>query len=108
MPADLKVVQSNLATDPRPQQIAQEACRKGPYNRSARVIRRNQTMKRAILSAVIGLVWITAATADDAAKALVDRAIEAHGGTAILSKFPAGQVKSRGTLIVRDKSEPFV
>jgi hypothetical protein len=45
--------------------------------------------------------------ADDEARAVIDKAVQAHGGTAALSKIKNEQVVTRGTLYAAGQSVPF-
>lgn len=45
--------------------------------------------------------------APDAARAIIERAIQAHGGQERLAKHNAEKVKLRGTLFIRDQIIPF-
>ena len=54
------------------------------------------------------LVWVAEAAAQADPKAIVVRAIEAHGGEAKLAHFNAEQAKTRGTVHVGGKSIPFI
>lgn len=58
-------------------------------------------LSTAILSAaaVLGLA-APGTAADDDAKAVVDKAIKAHGGLELLAKYQAGQMKNKGKLEV--------
>jgi len=56
-------------------------------------------MRIAVLSAVaFGLLAGTSARAQDDAKAIIEKAIKAHGGAANLAKFQGGRLKSKGTI----------
>jgi hypothetical protein len=46
------------------------------------------------------------ARAQDAARTIVEKAIEAHGGSA-LDKYPAGKAKVKGVIILRGSEFPF-
>jgi hypothetical protein len=45
--------------------------------------------------------------ADDDLRAIIDKAIKAHGGEARLNKFKAGTTKSKGTLYIMSIKAPF-
>ncbi len=65
-------------------------------------------MRRILLSAfVLGLVLSPAARADDAIKAVIDKAIRAHGGAEKLTRDRAVQTKSKGTLELAGNSVSF-
>ena len=44
----------------------------------------------------------------DEARALVERAVKAHGGAEALGRIRADKVKLKGTLILRGQTTPFV
>ncbi len=48
------------------------------------------------------------AAAQDAAHAIVERAIKAHGGAEALGRIRADKVKFKGTLVIRGHTVPFV
>jgi hypothetical protein len=48
-----------------------------------------------------------AAPADDEARAIIERAVKAHGGFERLSRVRADRVRCKGVLIVNDKETPF-
>lgn len=55
------------------------------------------------------LVWTGAAAAQqDEARALVERAIKAHGGSEALERIHADKVKFKGTLVLPDHTAPFL
>jgi hypothetical protein len=62
---------------------------------------------RTLLSFTVALALVPAARARDDARAIVEKAIEAHGGAATLDKYPAGRVKSKGTVVLQNTEFPF-
>jgi hypothetical protein len=56
--------------------------------------------------ALLGLLT-TPASAQDDAKALIERAIAAHGGADKLNKFVAGRVQSKGSIAAQAGQVPF-
>jgi hypothetical protein len=64
-------------------------------------------MKHILATAFFAACPVNTCVAADDASAIVDKAIDAHGGTAALSRYPAGRVKTRGTIVLRDKHESF-
>lgn len=67
---------------------------------------------RAFLVSIIPIalfVWIPAAAAQqDAARALVERAIKAHGGSEALERIHAEKLKFKGSLVLPGHTAPFV
>jgi hypothetical protein len=43
----------------------------------------------------------------DAARAVIEKAVQAHGGAAVLDKYPAGRAKSKGTVVIQMTQFPF-
>jgi hypothetical protein len=56
----------------------------------------------------LAAVVTTTARADDAARDLVEKAIEANGGAATIDKYPAGRAKAKGTVVLQGSEYPFV
>ncbi len=56
---------------------------------------------------VVLFVGNVVAAPDDEARAIIERAIKAHGGFDRLSRVRADQVRCKGALIVNDKQTPF-
>ena len=65
-------------------------------------------MRQGLAGLVVLLLAATSLRAQDAARAIVAKAIEAHGGQERLSKLRADQVHVRGHLFVEGKETPFV
>jgi hypothetical protein len=61
---------------------------------------------RTLLTIGLAVIFISAARGQDAARAIIEKAIEAHGGPA-LDKYPAGRAKSKGTIVLRGTDFPF-
>ena len=61
---------------------------------------------RTLIAVAIAVILAPAAHGQDAARALVEKAIQAHGGAA-LDKFPAGRAKVKGTILIRGSEFPF-
>jgi hypothetical protein len=59
-------------------------------------------MRRLLLPLFSAIVFLsplpTVRAADDEARAIIDKAIKAHGGEEVLSKYKAGQFKNKGKL----------
>jgi hypothetical protein len=62
---------------------------------------------RTLLAVAVTVTLIPAARGQDAARALIEKAIQAHGGPA-LDKYPAGRAKVKGTIVLRGSEAPFV
>jgi hypothetical protein len=60
---------------------------------------------RTLLTAALAVVLTTAARAQDA-RALIEKAVEAHGG-GTLDKYPAGRAKAKGTIVLKGTDYPF-
>jgi hypothetical protein len=43
----------------------------------------------------------------DASRALIEKAVQAHGGASALDKYPAGRAKAKGTITLRGTEYPF-
>lgn len=56
-----------------------------------------------LLAGSAGTVW-----AQDDARALIERAVEAHGGAEALGRIHADKVRLKGTLVVRGHTTPIV
>ena len=68
-------------------------------------------MRKLLLAVWVVALWCgaaSAAPADDEARAIIERAIKAHGGFDRLSRVRADQVKCKGALFVNDKDTPFL
>jgi hypothetical protein len=63
-------------------------------------------MSRWLIGLAVAVVAVAPATADDA-KAIVEKAITAHGGADALNKFKAGSYKMKGQMIVFDMELDF-
>ena len=61
---------------------------------------------RTLFTVIFAAVAIPVAHGQDAARAVVEKAIEAHGGAA-LDKYPAGRSKVKGTIVLRGSDFPF-
>jgi hypothetical protein len=57
-------------------------------------------MRHLLIPALAAALLAPAARAQDDAKAVVEKAIKAHGGAANLDKFKAGRIKSKGVVSV--------
>jgi hypothetical protein len=57
-------------------------------------------MRKVLFSALALAVLVPAARGQDDAKAIVEKAIQAHGGAAALDKYKAGRIKSKGVVSV--------
>lgn len=66
--------------------------------------------RRVILAWAIVCLFgrVSAAPAPDAARAIIERAIKAHGGEDVLARIHADRVKFKGTLVIRGHRVPFV
>ena len=67
-------------------------------------------MRKLLLAACAAALFVgnaVAAPADDEARAIIERAIKAHGGFDRLSRVRADRVKCKGVLILNDKETPF-
>lgn len=58
-------------------------------------------------TAAIVVFSATIAQAQSEPRAIVEKAIEAHGGAAVLDKFVAGRAKSKGTIVLQNMDFPF-
>lgn len=65
-------------------------------------------MRTLIISTWTVALLAGAVRAQDAARALIERAVKAHGGAAALGRIRADKVKFKGTLILRGHTSPFV
>jgi hypothetical protein len=65
------------------------------------------TAMRQILTIVFAFVLTAAARGEDPARAIIEKAIQAHGGAAPLDKYPAGRAKAKGTVVIRGTEFPF-
>jgi hypothetical protein len=61
---------------------------------------------RTLLTAALAVVLVPAARGQDAAKEVIEKAIQAHGGAA-LDKYPAGRSKSKGSIVLLNTEFPF-
>lgn len=61
---------------------------------------------RSILVFALCLTWCSQALAQDVARAVVEKAIEAHGGMRRLSQVRADRVKLKGSVFLNDKDKP--
>jgi hypothetical protein len=61
---------------------------------------------RTLFTIVFAALVLPAARGQDAARAIVEKAIQAHGGAA-LDKYPAGRAKVKGTIVLRGSEFPF-
>ncbi|MGH7226610.1 MAG: hypothetical protein ACRELF_25625 [Gemmataceae bacterium] len=57
---------------------------------------------------VVLLGGAASARAQDEARALIERAVKAHGGAEALGRVRADKVKFKGTLVIRGHTTPFV
>jgi hypothetical protein len=57
---------------------------------------------------ITGTVFAQAPDNAKEARALIERAVKAHGGAEALARVRADKVKFKGTLVLRDHSTPFV
>jgi hypothetical protein len=62
---------------------------------------------RTTVSLTVALLLVTTARADDQARGIIEKAIEAHGGATVLDKYPAGVAKSKGTIALKGTDYPF-
>jgi hypothetical protein len=61
---------------------------------------------RTPITIIFAALLIPAARGQDAARAIVEKAIQAHGG-ALLDKYPAGRAKVKGMIVLRGSDFPF-
>jgi hypothetical protein len=61
---------------------------------------------RTFLCVVTAAVLVPAVRGQDA-KAVIEKAIEAHGGAANLDKYAGGRAKSKGTIVLKGTEFPF-
>jgi hypothetical protein len=61
---------------------------------------------RASVAVVLAIVLTPVLRGQDAARDIVEKAIQAHGGPA-LDKYPAGRAKVKGTILLRGSEFPF-
>jgi hypothetical protein len=61
---------------------------------------------RTLLALALTVSLIPAARGQDAARALIEKAIHAHGGPA-LDKYPAGRAKAKGTIVLKGAEYAF-
>ena len=61
---------------------------------------------RIFFAVSLAVVLVPNARAQDATRALIEKAIQAHGGAA-LDKYPAGRAKGKGTIILKGKEYQF-
>ena len=61
---------------------------------------------RTLLALTLAVALTPAACGQDAARAVVEKAVQAHGGAA-LDKYPAGKAKAKGTIILQGTEFPF-
>jgi outer membrane lipoprotein-sorting protein len=64
-------------------------------------------MARWTIGLVVAAVAAVPAAAQDAAEAVVKKAIDAHGGLETLKKYPAGTSKMKGTMTIMGLEIPF-
>ena len=64
--------------------------------------------RRQFVGLVCVLTIVNSAAAQDEAKAVIERAIAAHGGADKLDKFLAGRVQSKGAITAQGGQVPFV
>ena len=67
-------------------------------------------MRKLLLAVCAAVLWVgdaAAAPADDEARAVIERAVKAHGGFDRLSRVRADRVRCKGALFVNDKETPF-
>jgi hypothetical protein len=62
---------------------------------------------RTLLPLTLALALAPAAHAQDDTRAIIERAVQAHGGAAALDKYPAGRVRSKGTIRIQSAEIPF-
>ncbi len=61
---------------------------------------------RTLITLSLALSFIPAVRGQDAARALIEKAIQAHGGAA-LDKYPAGVAKGKGTIVLKGTDYPL-
>lgn len=64
-------------------------------------------MIRQISALAVAWLIVSTALAQDDAKAVVRKAIDAHGGSQLLDKYPAAKVRSKGTMTFLGQMVPF-
>src|SRR5262245_30402898 len=62
---------------------------------------------RTLLPLALAVALVTPARAQDDPKALITKAVEAHGGAATLDKYLAGRVQTKGVIVHRGAELPF-
>jgi hypothetical protein len=62
---------------------------------------------RTVLGCLLLIALALPARAQDDARAVIEKAIEAHGGAAALDKYPAGRARSKGTIFLPNNEVPF-
>jgi hypothetical protein len=65
-------------------------------------------MRTFIVSAGMVALLASAAPAQDAARALIERAVQAHGGAEALGRIHADKVRFKGTMVIQGHTVPFV
>jgi hypothetical protein len=63
-------------------------------------------MMRSLLSLTVALALMPV-DARDEPKAIIDKAIAAHGGATVLDKYPAGRLQKKGTITLQGTEFPF-
>jgi hypothetical protein len=61
---------------------------------------------RTLFTAALVVILASIARGQDAARAIIEKAVEAHGGAA-LDKYPAGRAKAKGTIVLKGAEYPF-
>jgi hypothetical protein len=61
---------------------------------------------RILITFTLAALFVPAARGQDA-RAIIEKAIEAHGGAAVLDKYPAGRAKAKGTIVLKGTEYPF-
>ncbi len=68
-------------------------------------------MRALILATGLLVSWVGSsnrASAQDAARDIIEQAVKAHGGTEALGRVKADKVKFKGTLVLREHATPFI
>jgi hypothetical protein len=67
---------------------------------------RGVTMMRSLIAVVLTVAVTAPVRSQDAARAIIEKAVQAHGGAA-LDKYPAGRSKSKGSVVIQGTEFPF-
>src|SRR5262245_38914631 len=64
-------------------------------------------MRHGLSATIVLLAAASAVPAQDTARAIVERAAQAHGGVERLNRIRADRIQVKGNIIIEDKETPF-